>query len=165
MEEFDINKILEELEKLPVQERLEKVNRLYRDMTGVSEDNEDTSIKKFTNWKTEATLISITKEWPIRHIVSGISKSRQPFYDTFQGLHGSNGTYAENVNPYWALKIRLKRLSYECNEKTVLFIDIHDYITTQIMPSLGWYRITAKRLEQLNSCIKGKKIAVSSISL
>ena len=111
-------------------------------------------------WKTIATLISITKELPIQHIVSGIPKSKQSFYDATSTLHGSNGTYAENINPYWCLNYRVKRLAYEVDESQILSIDIHDYITGEFMPSMGWNRITANRLELINKCIKGKKVAV-----
>lgn len=116
--------------------------------------------RKHSNWKTDATLISITKELPLQHIVSGISKSRQTYYDACPGIHGSNGTYAENVNSYWCLNYKVKRLAYEVNETQRLSIDIHDYITGELMPSLGWNRITANRLELINKCIKGKKVTV-----
>jgi len=115
---------------------------------------------KHLSWKTRATLISITKEMPIQHIVSGISKSQQSYYDASSTLHGSNGTYAENVNPYWCLNFRVKRLAYEVNESQKLSIEIHDYITKEFMPSLGWNRITANRLDLINNCIKGKKVEV-----
>ena len=116
--------------------------------------------EKHLSWKTIATLISITKELPIQHIISGIPKSKQSFYDAFSGIHGSNGTYAENVNPYWSLNYRVKRLAYEVDESQILSIDIHDYITGEFLPSMGWNRITADRLELINKCIKGKKVAV-----
>ena len=115
---------------------------------------------KHLSWKTKATLISITKELPMQNVTSGISKSQQPFYDSCPGIHGSNGTYAENVNPYWCLNYRVKRLAYEVDESQKLSIDIHDYITREFMPSLGWNRITANRLELINNRIKGKKVAV-----
>ena len=116
--------------------------------------------EKHLSWKTIATLISITKELPIQHIVSGIPKSKQSFYDATSTLHGSNGTYAENINPYWCLNYRVKRLAYEVDESQILSIDIHDYITGEFMPSMGWNRITANRLELINKSIKGKKVAV-----
>lgn len=115
---------------------------------------------KHLSWKTIAILISITKELPIQHIVSGIPKSKQSFYDATSTFHGSNGTYAENINPYWCLNYRVKRLAYEVDESQVLSIDIHDYITGEFMPSMGWNRITANRLELINKSIKGKKVAV-----
>ncbi len=115
---------------------------------------------KYLSWKTTAKLISITKELPIQHIVSGISRSQQRFYDSYPGIHGSNGTYAENVYPYWCLNYRVKRLAYEVDESQKLSVDINDYITKEFMPSLGWNRITTNRLDLINKCIKGKKVAV-----
>lgn len=116
--------------------------------------------KKFDSWRTEATLLSISKETPWVHVTTGISKSQQPRYDAFPGVHGSNGTYVENANPYWALTFRVRRLAYEVDKSETLTLDIHDYITNELMPRLGWERISADRLEQLNKCIKGKKVTV-----
>lgn len=116
--------------------------------------------KMFKSWKTEATLLFISKETPWKHVTTGISKSQQPSYDALPGVHGSNGTYAENINPYWALTFRVRRLAFEVDQSITRTIDIHDYITKELMPRLEWERVTADRLEQLNKCIKGKKITV-----
>jgi len=116
--------------------------------------------KKFVTWRTDATLLSISKETPWVHVTTGISKSQQPRYDAFPGVHGSNGTYVENVNPYWALTYRVRRLAYEVDKSETLTLDIHDYITNELMPRLGWERISAERLEILNKFIKGKRITV-----
>lgn len=116
--------------------------------------------KKFDSWRTEATLLSISKETPLIHVTTGISKTQQPCYDALSGVQGSNGTYVENASPYWALTYRVRRLAYEVDKSETQIIDIHDYITNELMPRLGWERISADRLEILNKCIKGKRITV-----
>ena len=64
-------------------------------------------------------------------------------------------------NSYWCLSYKVKRLAYmKLMRLQRLSIDIHNYITGELMPSLGWNRITANRLELINKCIKGKKVSV-----
>lgn len=116
--------------------------------------------EKFKSWRTEAILLSIKKEMPLVHMVTGISKSQQPHYDALPGVHGSNGTYVENANPYWVLTFRVKRLAFEVDQSVNLTIDVHDYITNELMPKLGWERISENRLNHLNRCIKGKRTSV-----
>ena len=123
-------------------------------------DREGNLKKKFVYWRTEATLLSISKETPLVHITTGISKSQQPSYDALPGVHGSNGTYVENANPYWVLSYRVRRLACEVDKSETLTTDINDYITCELMPRMGWERITANRLELLNQRIKGKKTIV-----
>ena len=123
-------------------------------------DREGKLKKKFDSWRTEATLLSISKETLLVHVTTGISKTRQPSYDALSGVQGSNGTYVENASPYWALTYRVRRLAYEVDKSETQIIDIHDYITNELMPRLGWERISADRLEILNKCIKGKRITV-----
>ena len=60
---------------------------------------------KFTDWKSEAISLVISKEFPPCRIVTGIKKDQQVHYDNSYGLHGSNGTYVENVNQTWCLKL------------------------------------------------------------
>lgn len=116
--------------------------------------------KKSLYWPTEATLLSIDKKSEGGHIVTGIPKSKQAFYDALPGIHGSNGTYAEHTTYYWALTYRVKYLAYEWRVSGVLFEDINDYITNELKPRLGWERISPQRLERLNKCIKGRKLKV-----
>ena len=116
--------------------------------------------KKFKSWRTEAILLSIKKEMPLVHMVTGISKSQQAHYDALPGVHGSNGTYVENANPYWVLTYRVKRLAFEVDQSVNLTIDVHDYITNELMPNLGWERISENRLNHLNKCIKGTRTSV-----
>jgi len=116
--------------------------------------------KKFASWRTEAILLSISKEMPLVHGITGIPKSQQHQYEASPGIHGSNGTYVENANPYWTLTYRVKRLACEVDRSVNLTADIHDYITSELMARLGWDRISANRLELLNQCIKGKRITV-----
>ena len=123
-------------------------------------DREGKLKKKFDSWRTEATLLSISKETPLVHVTTGISKTRQPSYDALSGVQGSNGTYVENASPYWALTYRVRRLAYEVDKSETQIIDIHDYITNELMPRLGWERITSDRLELLNNCIRKKRVAV-----
>ena len=116
--------------------------------------------EKFKSWRTEAILLSIKKEMPLVHMVTGISKSQQAHYDALPGVHGSNGTYVENANPYWVLTYRVKRLAFEVDQSVNLTIDVHDYITNELMPNLGWERISENRLNHLNKCIKGTRTSV-----
>lgn len=116
--------------------------------------------EKFKSWRTEAILLSIKKEMPLVHMVTGISKSQQSHYDALPGVHGSNGTYVENANSYWVLTYRVKRLAFEVDQSVNLTIDVHDYMTNELMPELGWERISENRLNHLNRCIKGKRTSV-----
>jgi len=114
-------------------------------------NSDGTEKRKFKSWKTDATLRKISKEMPIRRMYQGISQHKQASYDNSPYLHGSNGTYVENVNPLWVLEFKVKRLAYEVDRPQVLTLDIHDYITTVLMPKLEWGKITENRLEQINN--------------
>ena len=82
-------------------------------------------------------------------------KGEQPNYESSPFVHGSNGTYVENVQPYWSLNIKIKRPSFEVAQPVKTNIDIHDYITQSLMPRLEWGRITGQRLERLNEILAG----------
>lgn len=122
--------------------------------------NEELMNETLREWHTEARLFGIAKEMPIRRMVTGIKAPYQPTYDSCYGLHGSNGTYVENVNPEWVLKFRLRRLDFAVDESVLDQINIHQYITQKLMPRLDWGKITAGRLEQLNNALKNHTIKV-----
>lgn len=124
--------------------------------------NEEKMNETLKEWCTEAKVVGISKEMPIRHIVTGIKASQQASYDSCYGCHGSNGTYVENANLEWVLKVRLRRLDFAVDESWPLEINIHQYITRKLMPSLEWGRITAQRLEDINNSIKNRKVQVST---
>lgn len=122
--------------------------------------NEEKMNETLKEWRTEAKIVGISKEMPIRHMVTGIKASQQSFYDSCYGCHGSNGTYVENANPEWVLKVRLRRLDFAVDESWTMNIDIHRYITHKLMPSLEWGKISAKRLEDINNSIKNRTVQV-----
>lgn len=122
--------------------------------------NEEKINETLKEWRTEAKVVGISKEMPIRHMVTGIKASHQASYDSCYGCHGSNGTYVENANPEWVLKVRLRRLDFAVDESWPMEIDIHQYITRKLMPSLEWGKITAKRLEDINNSIKNRTVQV-----
>lgn len=115
---------------------------------------------KFTDWKSEAISLVISKEFPPCRIVTGIKKDQQVHYDNSYGLHGSNGTYVENVNQTWCLVFKVKRIGIEVDTSADFIIDIHKYITKKIMSQLGWGKITKERLEFLNNILKNKTLKV-----
>lgn len=115
---------------------------------------------KFTDWKSEAISLVISKEFPPCRIVTGIKKDQQVHYDNSYGLHGSNGTYVENVNQTWCLVFKVKRIGIEVNTSADFIIDIHKYITKKLMSQLGWGKITKERLEFLNNILKNKTLKV-----
>ena len=115
---------------------------------------------KFTDWKSEAISLVISKEFPPCRIVTGIKKDQQVHYDNSYGLHGSNGTYVENVNQTWCLVFKVKRIGIEVDTSADLIIDIHKYITKKLMSQLGWGKITKERLEFLNNILKNKTLKV-----
>ena len=102
---------------------------------------------KFTDWKSEAISLVISKEFPPCRIVTGIKKDQQVHYDNSYGLHGSNGTYVENVNQTWCLVFKVKRIGIEVDTSADFIIDIHKYITKE-------------RLEFLNNILKNKTLKV-----
>lgn len=122
--------------------------------------NEERMNETLREWHTEARLFGISKEMPIRRMVTGIKAPNQATYDANYGLHGSNGTYVENVNPEWFLKFRLRRLDFALDESRSVEINVHQYITQKLMPRLNWDKITAGRLEQLNNSLKNFKLKV-----
>ena len=115
---------------------------------------------KFTDWKSEAISLVISKEFPPCRIVTGIKKDQQVHYDNSYGLHGSNGTYVENVNQTWCLVFKVKRIGIEVDTSADIIIDIHKYITKKLMSQLGWGKITKERLEFLNNILKNKTLKV-----
>ena len=115
---------------------------------------------KFTDWKSEAISLVISKEFPPCRIVTGIKKDQQVHYDNSYGLHGSNGTYVENVNQTWCLVFKVKRIGIEVDTSADFIIDIHMYITKKLMSQLGWGKITKERLEFLNNILKNKTLKV-----
>ena len=124
--------------------------------------NEEKMNETLKEWRTEAKIVGISKEMPIRRMVTGIKASQQASYDSSYGCHGSNGTYVDNVNPEWVLKVRLRRLDFAVDESWPMNINIHQYITCKLMPSLEWGKITAKRLENINNSIKNRIVRVST---
>lgn len=122
--------------------------------------NEERMNETLLEWHTEARLFGISKEKPIQRMVTGIKASHQASYDSCSGLHGSNGTYVENVNPEWVMKFRLRRLDFAVDESVSDQINIHQYITQKLMPRLNWGKITAGRLEMLNDALKNLTLKV-----
>lgn len=123
--------------------------------------NSDGSLKyNLKDWKTDAQLIKITKEMPVAHLTTGIKKDNQSIYDGAYGIHGSNGTYVENVNPEWILEFRVKKLGIEVDGSEKRCVNIHDYIRHKLMPRLEWGKITEQRLDLLNNKIHGQKLKV-----
>ena len=119
-----------------------------------------TKKRKFDSWKTDAKIIKISKEMPIQRMIQGVSKQEQSSYDNSPFLHGSNGTYKENTNPIWCLTFKVKRLAYEVDKPEYLTLNIHNYITSILLPKLGWEKITVNRLEKVNDMIKNKPLKV-----
>ena len=111
-------------------------------------------------WYSEANHFSISKEMPIRRMISGIKAPQQSAYDYCYGLHGSNGTYVENANPQWVLNFKIRRLDFAVDESIYMSIDIHRYITKTLMPNRDWGRITEARLEQLNKSLENRALKV-----
>lgn len=109
----------------------------------------------YKNWKTKGRILSLTKEMPVANIYHA-KKGEQPSYESSPFVHGSNGTYVENVQSYWSLNIKIKRPSLEVSQPLKTNIDIHDYITQSLMPRLEWGRITEQRLKRLNEILAGK---------
>ena len=119
------------------------------------------SKNKRTTWKTKGRIISLTKEMPIVRVYHA-KKDNQYGWDNSPFFHGSNGTYAENANPFWSLNIKIKRPSYEVPEPLRTNIDVHEYITTSLMSKLGWERITQNRLDWLNEILSGKEMELET---
>jgi hypothetical protein len=119
-----------------------------------------TKKREFDSWKTDAKIIKISKEMPIQRMIQGISKQEQSSYNNSPFLHGSNGTYIENTNSFWCLTFKVKRLAYEVDKPEYLTLNIHNYITSKLMPKLGWEKITANRLAKINDMIKNKPLKV-----
>ena len=117
-------------------------------------DEEGNAKKVYKEWRSKGRILSLTKEMPIAHMYHA-KKGEQPSYESSPFLHGSNGTYVENVQPYWSLNIKIKRPSLEVAQPFKTNIDIHDYITQSLMPRLEWGRITEQRRERLNEILAG----------
>ena len=90
-------------------------------------------VKEYKTWKTKGKILSIKKEMPIIHIYHS-KKNLQDNWNNSPFVHGSNGTYAENANPSWILRIEIFSPSNDDPEPLQIPIDIHDYITKSLMP-------------------------------
>lgn len=119
-----------------------------------------TKKREFDSWKTDAKIIKISKKMPIQRMIQGISKQKQSSYNNSPFLHGSNGTYVDNINSIWYLTFKVKRLAYEVDKPEYLTFNIHNYITSKLMPKLGWKKITKNRLTKVNDMIKNKPLKV-----
>jgi len=111
-------------------------------------------IMKYKSWKTKGRILSLTKTMPVVEVFHA-KKSDQEVWDHMPGVHGKNGTYVENANPFWSLNIQIKRASFEVTDPIRTNIDVHEYITKSLMPKLGWGRITQDRLDLLNKILSG----------
>jgi hypothetical protein len=117
-------------------------------------DESGKTILKYPSWKTRGRILSIKKELPPVQVFHA-KKEEQTYLDNAPGIHGSNGTYVENANPFWSLNIQIKRASFEVTDPIRTNIDVHEYITKSLMPKLGWGRITQDRLDLLNKILSG----------
>ena len=129
-----------------------------KDSTNYNPDG--TQIRKFKSWKSKARITRFHKTQGIVRVYQSIPQSQQYSYDNSPFIHGSNGSYAENAPYVWVIDILIHRMSYEIDEESWNAIDIHDYITTQLMPKLGWQRITQSRLDWIKSVIEGQNVDV-----
>ena len=118
-------------------------------------DSNGELIKTHKSWKTDGRIVSLEKGLPAFQRVVHASREAQNQLDRSYFFHGSNGTYVENVNPFWSLKIKIKRPSYEVPHPIDIEIDIHEYITKSLMPRLEWGQISQNRRELLNSILSG----------
>lgn len=118
-------------------------------------DSNGAVIKTHKSWKTNGRIVSLEKGLPAFQRVFHASREGQSQFDRSYFFHGSNGTYVENVNSYWSLKIKIKRPSYEVPHPIDIEIDIHEYITKSLMQRLEWGKITQNRLELLNNILSG----------
>lgn len=117
-------------------------------------DNTGVTKTRHKSWKTKGRIISLTKKMPLARLVHA-KKEQQEAWNNSPSFHGSNGTYVENVNPFWCLNIKIKRPSYEVPQPIEIPKDVHDYITQSLMPRLGWGRITQERLNRINTVLSG----------
>ena len=120
-------------------------------------DESGKTILKYSSWKTRGRILSIKKELPPVHVFHA-KKEDQIYLDNAPGIHGSNGTYVENANPLWNLVVRIMRPSYEVPQSIVVQLDIHEYVTQSLMPTLGWGQITQGRLDMLNGVLAKKEM-------
>lgn len=124
-------------------------------------DDNGNMVKQYKTWKTKGKILSIKKEMPIIHIFHA-KKSLQDNWNNSPFVHGSNGTYAENANPSWILRIIIYHPSYDDPDPLKIPINIHDYITKSLMPQKGWGRVTKERLEWLNKTLHGKRLELET---
>ena len=122
--------------------------------------NEERMNETLREWHTKAYSFKIDKEMPRRGFVTGVKTDQQYRFDSCSGMHGSNGTYVENVNPEWFLKFRLRRLDFALDESVPDKINIHQYITQKLKLRLNWDNISPKRRDQLNDALKNHTIKV-----
>lgn len=111
-------------------------------------------------WSSDSKILGVYKEMPIQRMTTGISKDRQFLYDDSCGIHGSNGTYVENVNPFWCINFRVYKIAPDIDEVKVFSADIHEYITQILMPKEEWKLINKSRLNIINEKVKGIKLKV-----
>lgn len=138
----------------------DSIDKVYIVCHKSSNFNKDGTEKRhFVEWRSSCQLLRLCKEMPIQHIYHA-NKDNQAGLDNSPWVHGSNGTYVENVNPFWTLYIKIKRPSYEVPKPCQINLDVHDYITKRLMPKLGWGKISSNRLEVLNNIIENKFVNV-----
>ena len=120
-------------------------------------DENGKNILRFSSWKSRGRILYIKKELPPVQVIHA-KKEEQLYLDHAPGIHGSNGTYVENANPLWNLFVRIMKPSYEVRQPIVVKLNIHEYVTQSLMPSLGWGRISQDRLDKLNKILAEKEI-------
>lgn len=118
-------------------------------------DSNGEIIQTHKSWETDGKIVSLSKGLPAFQRVVHAKRDAQSQFDRSYYFHGSNGTYVENVNPYWSLKIKIKRPAYESPYPIDIRIDIHEYVTKSLMPRLEWGKITQNRLDMLNNILSG----------
>ena len=118
-------------------------------------------IMKYKSWKTKGKILSLTKTMPVVEVFHA-KKSDQEVWGHMPGVHGKNGTYVENANPFWSLNIQIKRASFKVTDPIRTSIDVHEYITKSLMPKLGWGRITQDRLDLLNKILSGTEMELDT---
>ncbi|MBP5505836.1 MAG: hypothetical protein J6X89_07025 [Bacteroidales bacterium] len=112
-------------------------------------------------WKSKGRIISLSKKLPIARTAHA-KKDKQPLYDHSPYMHGSNGTYVENINEYWCLEYTIYSPSPEVRYPISTGRSVHDYITQSLMPRLGWINMSQKRRDMLNALLAGTKLELET---
>ena len=60
------------------------------------------------SWYSKAKILGIERVTPIQMVVTGVKKENQGYYESSPYLHGSNGSYGEHVNSYFASNPQLR---------------------------------------------------------